>query len=82
MSKKRTMNELRQTKDSVYNHPYDWKEEAIKQAATTMCEWFMKGCDCAPTEARKCFEENKEKIAQDKHYHYLSRKKQQDNEQS
>ena len=74
MSKKRTMNELRQTKDSVYNHP-DWKEQAIKQAAT-MCEWLTKGCDCSPTEAWKCHEENKEKIAQYQPMNYIGTPKQ------
>jgi len=31
---------------------------------TQMCEWLTRGCDCSPTEAWKCYHENKEKIAQ------------------
>ena len=41
MAKKRTLNEIRQTKDSVYKHPYDPIENQIK----FLCEIYPNDAD-------------------------------------
>jgi len=37
-----------------------------------VCEWLLRGCDCSPTEAKKCYESIKEKLAQNKLRYYIS----------
>lgn len=36
-----------------------------------VCEWLLRGCDCSPTEAWKCYEKNKKIIAQNQPMNYI-----------
>ena len=49
---------------------------ATKRDDLKVCEWLLRGCDCSPTEAWKCYEKNKKIIAQNQPMNYIGTPKQ------
>ena len=49
---------------------------ATKGDDLKVCEWLLWGCDCSPTEARKCYEKNRKIIAQNQPMNYIGTPKQ------